>query len=642
MGRVIAARSMFGGHVMSSIPVRLIAVLVLAMVVGLAAHSPRAVAQRSDGGNANSSGRLDLTEYPSTDGVTTATRAQLRARAATVDDLNWLPISGLVSRADVLSAKSAASAAGDREHVARLNGRLMTEAANRAAPVVQRWLDRRDPVTGLFLNPREGGRVRGWFYEDTASDLFPHIVIGTSLLYPARFGEVRGIVAAERRLDPPGNALPNDVVTTGTPSEAPDDESRVFGAAEYAKDGLVSLVERLGPGPWSDRLVEIVDEILANATTPTSLGPIPGDSNETNGDVLQVLVRLYWLTGDGRYYDAADRIGRAYVEDMLGKTNGLPTHEWDFIDGQPIGRRRLRLSDHGNEILGGLVGWHMMETMRGDPDTSAHREVIRRMLDRILERGRNPDGLWYRVMNVPTGKVDQPGLTDNWGYLYQVILAQAAVERFGAGGDVGLAIEYEREVRDVLDGLRKYEFYPWQRGEMDGYADSIEGALYLLSRVPSVEARAWVDTQIPVLYSFQEPDYSIDDDHLDGNFVRTTMLYALSLTGGAWIEPWRSDVAIGAVVGDGCMVAAVESARPWLGRLRLDAPRHRTHLRLPFDLPRLNEWPEWFTIEPGVTYRVRVGAGDEQLWDGGQLAQGLPIDLHGGAHQSITVCRRDA
>ena len=46
-------------------------------------------------------------------------------------------------------------------------------------------------------------------------------------------------------------------------------DDRIFGNAEYAKDGLLPMVDRLGPDPWLGRLVEIADEILAASATPT-------------------------------------------------------------------------------------------------------------------------------------------------------------------------------------------------------------------------------------------------------------------------------------------------------------------------------------------------------------------------------------
>ena len=41
-----------------------------------------------------------------------------------------------------------------------------------------------------------------------------------------------------------------------------DLDSQIFDTAEYAKDGLLPMVERFGSGPWLERLIMITDTIL--------------------------------------------------------------------------------------------------------------------------------------------------------------------------------------------------------------------------------------------------------------------------------------------------------------------------------------------------------------------------------------------
>lgn len=585
--------------------------------------------------------------YDDDDGVPTASPAELEQRARAVDDLQWLPARPMVqallpgataSRSSVLAEKSRAVAGGDVGLQARANAILAAEAFTRASLVVQHWLDQRDPETGLMANRRSVDGQPGWFYQNTGSDLFPHIAIGARLLHPDRYPEALAVLAAERRLAPPPPSLPDDLLLPGGQAVGQPPDQRMFDVAEYAKDGLLPLIERLGPDPWLGRLREVTDAILAASSTPTRRGPIPAATNEVNGDVLQVLARAYWATGDERYFAAADRIGRAYVEDMLPKTESLPVHGWNFMTGDPIGRRRLRLSDHGNEIVSGLVGWHMMESLRGEPDAPAHRVTIRKMLDRILQKGRNEDGLWFRVMEIPSGRVEQSGLTDNWGYIAQPFLAQAALERAVPGGDLARAERYEEAGRQALRALPRYPYYPWQRGAMDGYADSIESAVYLLAQFPDAGATRWVDEQVAVLFGFQGPDGIVEDNYLDGNFVRSTLLYGLSLTRGVLPEPWRPGLTLGAVQDESCVQVALASTDDWEGRIRFDTPRHRQILRLPFDFQRLNEWPEGFTVTAGTTYQVAEDGAAGRPVDGADLAAGLPWRLDAGRSRSLRVC----
>ncbi len=573
---------------------------------------------------------------------------QLSAQAAAVADLQWLPAAhaiammapaGTVTRPALAERKHRASARADAALVARLNAVLASESFIRAQRVVERWLDARDPETGLLTNFNGNDGAVGWAYQNTGADLYPHIAIGTRLLIPDRYPEMLAVLEAERRLAPPLPELPDDVLVPGILGAGLPADRRMFGIAEYGKDGLLPLIDRLGPDPWLPRLREIADLILTASATPTRAGTIPAQTSEVNGDVLQLLARTYWMTGDERYLDAASNLGKAYLDGALPKTTWLPPYEWDFMLGESIGRKRFHMSDHGNEVFSGLVEWNVAETFSGRPDAAAHRAGIRRMLDRVLARGRNDDGLWFRVVDIPTGKVTQPGLTDNWGYLLQPYLAQAMIERRVPDGELDRADRYEEAVRQALRALPGYRSYPWQQGEMDGYADSIESAIYLLSCVPDPDAERWVDEQAGVLFGFQHPDGTVEDNYLDGNFVRTALLYSLSLTHGLLPDPWRPDVIVGAAVDGSCLEIAAGAEHEWEGRLRFDRPRWRENVRLPIDYPRLNEWPVGFVVDDSPGWQVLdYETGALSLLERDASGEGIPLHLDSGATVSLRVC----
>src|SRR5690606_11330946 len=172
--------------------------------------------------------------------------------------------------------------------------------------------------------------------------------------------------------------------------EEPDLDRIIFGASEYVKDGLLPLTEWLGASPWSERMIEIVDDIWKEAPVETPYGRIPSDSHEINGEMLQVLSRVYWMTGDRKYLDWAIRLGDYY---LLGDHH--PTRDSD----------RLRLRDHGCEIVSGLT--ELYATLHfADPDKKqTYRDPIYEMLERLLEVGRNEHGLFYNVINPQTGEI---------------------------------------------------------------------------------------------------------------------------------------------------------------------------------------------------------------------------------------------
>ena len=72
----------------------------------------------------------------------------------------------------------------------------------------------------------------------------------------------------------------------------------LFGAAEYAKDGLLAITELLGRTPWFYRMADMTADLMKHAPVASDFGPLPDAGAELNGDVLQTLVRLATMTGD--------------------------------------------------------------------------------------------------------------------------------------------------------------------------------------------------------------------------------------------------------------------------------------------------------------------------------------------------------
>lgn len=229
-------------------------------------------------------------------------------------------------------------------------------------------------------------------------------------------------------------------------------------------------------------------------------------------------------------------------------------------------------------------------------------------------------------------------LTDNWGYLGQAYLDQAAAERARPNGDLASADRFEQAAMTMLRAITAVDFYAWESGDMDGYADTLESALYLLRYIDDPRAADWVDEQVAVLYGFQHDDGSVTDENIDGNFVRTVLLYGLSLTRGARLEPWSPTVALGAAPDGPCLRVHIHTEQDWQGALLFDAPRHRQHIGLALDYPRLNQWPEWWTVEPNGWYAVTGPDGSQQIIDGASLAAGLPLALAPNVSHQLQVC----
>jgi hypothetical protein len=141
------------------------------------------------------------------------------------------------------------------------------------------------------------------------------------------------------------------------------------------------------------------------------------------------------------------------------------------------------------------------------------------------------------------------------------------------------------------------------------------------------------------IFEHQHPDGIIEGWYGDGNSARTAIMYALWKTQGITASPWREDVKLGADLGpDGTLRIFVQADWAWTGQLRFDRPRHHDVLHLPIDYPRINQFPEWFTVEATARYEVTADGGDARTLTGREL-YAFPVLLKRGQARTLTVRR---
>ncbi len=499
---------------------------------------------------------------------------------------------------------------------AECNGRRANEQFFRCRRFVDGWLAHSDETTGLI--PRNLGRDRDiWNGKDSAADNYPFMVLTAALTDRPLFeGRMLDMLRTETKLTSRVDRLPDtwSFSRQAFRDAEPNLGRLIFNGSEYVKDGLLPLTEWLGPSPWSQRMFGIVDDIWKHAAVDTPYGKIPSTNVEVNGELLQALSRLYWMAGEKHYLEYAERLGDYY---LLGDQH--PTRDF----------KSLRLSDHGCEIVSGLCELYATVSVADPPKRAAYRESIHAMCDRILEVGRNEHGMLYTTIDPQTGK-HSSGFCDTWGYNYNGLYTVYLVDGTEA---------YRDAVRHALGNLRDHLIeHHW--GSADGYADSIEGAINLLNREPIASAEEWLDSEIRDMWRPQRPDGVVEGWHGDGNSARTAIMYALWKTQGLTIRPWREDVRFGAVRRDGKLyVSLIADEEAWTGRVLFDRPRHREWLRLPLDYPRINQFPEWFTVERDRTYRLRLvapssGASDQT---GADLLNGISVHIGQGREFRFTV-----
>jgi len=227
---------------------------------------------------------------------------------------------------------------------------------------------------------------------------------------------------------------------------------------------------------------------------------------------------------------------------------------------------------------------------------------------------------------------DKPGphegrLSDGWGYDYVGNLC------YDMAMDKNV---YRGRIEQTLGKLAKpmYKNYPWEGSSIDGFADSIEGAIYLLNRVPVEEGFAWVDTEMAnnVARSKEPLDTAKlwGTMKLESNGVRTVIMHALMHTRGLIARPWRRDLKLGAEQTGSGLRIVLKADMPWKGKLIFDVPRHRLYMGFEKDWPRMNTLPEWFTVEPEGLYSVvDIRADSIVRRRGKQLREGLKVEVKG-------------
>lgn len=514
--------------------------------------------------------------------------------------------------------------AGGEEAVLVRRGERARRCFARALGVLEGWWALRDRETGLF--PRRVDQPV-WAPQDNAADMLPFLFLTAHFLAPERLEELLQALRSERRLTSRIGPLPDWYALTnrGFVYPEPDLARILFNAAEYAKDGLVPMTEVLGPGPWVDRYRELVDAIFEHAPVVSDFGKLPADDAEVNGDVLQALARLYGLTRERKYLEWAERIVDAYCLEVLPRNGRLPPRRWDFRQHKVLDDH-LNLNDHGNEILGGLAEWFVLTREFDPPKAERYREPLGEMFETLLDRARNDDGLWFNRVEASSANVLSPETPDTWGY------ALAAGLTYGkAAGQPTLT----DAARTALLGLRRPRYLDWNGA--DAYADSIEGALLLLNRLPSRSGFLWLEQMLPLFLGKQQESGIVEGWYGDGNYARTALMAGLYYTQGTMAQPWRSDLQWSARRDGQRLRVVLTSPEDWQGRLRFDVPRHRLHVGLPVNYPRLNEFPEWFVVEPEDRYRAKVGREPVRRFRGADLAAGLPVTVPAGKRVAVEV-----
>lgn len=499
------------------------------------------------------------------------------------------------------------------------NSKQANEGYVRSLDFTKAWLGKTDSISGLI--PSNLTRKTDlWEPHNSAADNYPFMVLTAFMLDKELYnGELLEMLKTEKKLTSRIKSLPDTY--SFSRQDFKNDELNmgevIFGTSEYIKDGLIPLNEYIGKSPWQDRMMEMLDDLSEYMTEPSYLEKYfdrTASIEEVNGEMLQTLSRVYWMTGEQKYLDWAINIGDYY---MKGERD-LSEIEY------------LRIRDHGCEIIGGLSELYVTLHFANPEKKKEYTAALYKLLDRVLEVGRNEDGIFYNAVNAKTGEIIDKGVVDNWGYVFDAYYSVWMVDKK----------EIYRQA--VLNGFKnmneKYRNYKWEGNSHDGYADALESGINLYNREPVQELKSWIDSEMQVMFNMQQPDGILGGWHGDGNFARTAIMYSLWKTQGAHIYPWRNDVYIGAEKSGNQTYFIIASENDWEGNLIFDAQRHKTILNLPIDYPGINQFPEWFTAQNGNQYSIV--SSNKKLsgnYSGKELLKGIPIKITAGEKLAISI-----
>jgi hypothetical protein len=515
----------------------------------------------------------------------------------------------------------------DKKHIdkATENSILAQESFQRSLDFTKAWLEKADPESGLIPSNLKA-KVDVWDPANAAADNYPFMVLTAYLLDEDLYnGVLLDILNQEKKLTSRLGVLP-DVYSFSKKDfkEYPVNMGHViFGASEYIKDGLIPLNELIGKSPWQNRMMEILEELSHYTEDFNALEKFftrASSVEEINGEMLQILSRVFWMTADDKYLNWAISIADHY---LLEKD--LSQMEY------------LRLRDHGCEIIGGLSELYLSLKQRDHPKADLYRQPLHALLDKILLYGRNEDGLFYNAINLKDLEVVDDRIADTWGYILNAYYTVWLVDQKET---------YHQAVIEPFNALySEYRNYNWEPrkdlsplGSHDGYADAIESGINLYNREKNSDLGRWIDSEIKVMMGMQQENGIIEGWHGDGNFARTALMYALWKTQGARVSPWNENIRIGASSIDGETYFVISSQKEWKGKLIFDPIRHKTILHLPIDYPRINQFPEWFTVDPNLNYKISSSrksiAGN---YSGNELLQGIPLRMREGEMVKILV-----
>lgn len=119
----------------------------------------------------------------------------------------------------------------------------------------------------------------------------------------------------------------------------------------------------------------------------------------------------------------------------------------------------------------------------------------------------------------------------------------------------------------------------------------------------------------------------IEGWHGDGNFIRTSIMYGLMNTSNATLPDWNSNVKLGATLSNGTLFVTISSDIAYQSKFCLSENKASSILNFPIDYPRINQFPNWFSVETNKVYILIDGKNIQKL-KGKDLVKGYNFRIN--------------
>jgi len=150
----------------------------------------------------------------------------------------------------------------------------------------------------------------------------------------------------------------------------------------------------------------------------------------------------------------------------------------------------------------------------------------------------------------------------------------------------------------------------------DGLADALEGVFYILPFADfesEMQVTSWITSTAQQIFSKQHRIGFFEGWHGDGNVVRTLSMYALWNSQGVRFIPFDEGVQLGAQRGEGGgLYLTVISNAAVNGRLIFDSIQRKTAIGRVQEVPLINSFPVFFSVEEEKCYQLSVKGSDDE------------------------------